>query len=162
MPEEDEEVEGSLLSLPSAVIPALDVGGVPVRVMMGCAFGVSSPVKVFAETLYVEAQLRAGQRIALPAAEERAVYVAEGALKARQTQNPRACDGGVLRPAGVVLKRPRMRIAIVGRRAPGRTIHRLELRLQPQGPYRAGQAGLEGRAFSKVVGDESDFIPLPE
>lgn len=47
---------------------------------MGSAFGVTSPVKVFAKTLYIEAHMQAGQRLVLPDAEERAVNVAKGKL----------------------------------------------------------------------------------
>ncbi|MBX3685837.1 MAG: pirin family protein [Rhodocyclaceae bacterium] len=163
LPEEDEEVEAAFYHYPSAVIPALDVDGVPVRVMMGCAFGVSSPVKVFAETLYVEAQLRAGQRIALPAAEERAVYVAEGALKARQTQIPEHAMAVFSDLPGVVLEATAdARIAIVGGERLGARF--IDWNFVSSRKDRIEQARQDWKAgrFPKVVGDESDFIPLPE
>ena len=53
--------------------------------IMGSAYGLTSPVKTFAETLYVEAHLKAGQSIILPNAEERAVYVASGEVTAKDT-----------------------------------------------------------------------------
>ena len=73
LPEEDEEVKPAFHHYPAADIPALEVDGVPLRVMMGSAYGVTSPVRVFAETLYVEAHLQPGQSIVLPGAAERAV-----------------------------------------------------------------------------------------
>ena len=57
--------------------PTTEIGGVRIRVMMGSAYELSSPVKTFAETLYVEAHLKAGQRLTLPMCEERAIYMAK-------------------------------------------------------------------------------------
>lgn len=42
--------------------PTATVDRVPVRVMMDTTFGVTSPVKIYADTLHLEAHLRAGQR----------------------------------------------------------------------------------------------------
>ncbi|WP_278248716.1 pirin family protein [Marinobacter halodurans] len=88
LPEDKEEVEPAFHHYPSADIPALNVGGVPVRVIMGSAFGATSPVKILSDTLYVEAHLQAGQSLLLPEASERAVYVASGALKAKESVIP--------------------------------------------------------------------------
>src|SRR5690606_5710198 len=66
LPEADEEIEPALHHYPSADIPSLDVDGVPVRVMMGEAYGVRSPVRTFAQALYIEAHLQAGQALTLP------------------------------------------------------------------------------------------------
>lgn len=71
--EAHEEMEPAFSHYPASSIPTTEVSGVPLRVMMGTAYGHSSPVKIYAETLYVEAHLQAGQRITLPEAEERAV-----------------------------------------------------------------------------------------
>jgi len=49
--------------------------------MMGSAYGVASPVRTFADTLYVEAQLKTGQRLSLPNASERPLYVVSGGLR---------------------------------------------------------------------------------
>ena len=85
LPEADEEMDPAFYHYPDADIPRTEVDGVPIRVIMGSAYGATSPVKVYADTLYVEAHLRAGQRITLPDADERAVYVAEGELTADGT-----------------------------------------------------------------------------
>ena len=85
LPEAHEEVEPAFYHYPASDIPTAEVDGVPVRVMMGTAYGIGSPVKTYAETLYVEAHLQTGQRITLPEAEERAVYVAAGNLRAANT-----------------------------------------------------------------------------
>ncbi len=54
----EEETEPAFHHYPDADIPAVDVDGVALRVMMASAYGVTSSVKTFAETLYVEAKCR--------------------------------------------------------------------------------------------------------
>jgi redox-sensitive bicupin YhaK (pirin superfamily) len=78
LPAADEEVAPSFVHTPAADIPALEVGGARLRVLVGSAFGVSSPVAVRSPTLYLDIALSAGDGFPLPMAEERAVYVVEG------------------------------------------------------------------------------------
>lgn len=163
LPEKDEEVDAAFLHYPAADIPAVTVDGVPVRVMMGTAYGVTSPVKVFAETLYVEAHLHAGQTLALPAAPERAVYVAQGGLKARDTVIPEHAMAVFSDVAGVVLEATaESRIAIIGGEPLGKRF--IDWNFVSSRKERIEQARRdwkEGR-FPKVPGDAIEFIPLPE
>ncbi|MDF1764326.1 MAG: pirin family protein, partial [Oleibacter sp.] len=55
LPEAYEEIEPAFYHYPSKDIPALTIDGVKVRIMMGQAWGVTAPVKTFADTLYIEA-----------------------------------------------------------------------------------------------------------
>ncbi len=74
LPEEDEETNPEFLHYSATDVPSLFVGEVPVRVLIGSAFGVTSPVKTFVETLYMDAELRAKQTLTAPeGAEELAV-----------------------------------------------------------------------------------------
>lgn len=162
LPEADEEVEPAFLHYPSADIPAVTVDGVPIRVMMGSAYGATSPVKTFAETLYVEAHLQAGQALVLPDAEERALYVASGSLKARDTELPEYSLTVFTNQSGVVVEATReSRIGIVGGEAmPPRFI---EWNFVSSRKERIEQAKADWKAqrFPKVPGDETEFIPLP-
>ena len=78
LPAADEEMAPAFAHTPAADIPALEVGGAQLRVLVGTAFGVSSPVAVRSPTLYLDINLSAGDAFPLPLAEERAVYVIEG------------------------------------------------------------------------------------
>jgi hypothetical protein len=71
LPVEDEEIEPCFYHYDSAEIPSTVINDVTVRLMMGSAYGLTSPVKTFAETLYIEASLNSGQSLVLPPTEER-------------------------------------------------------------------------------------------
>ena len=81
LPEADEEIDPAFYHYDSNQLPSGKVGDVMVTVMIGEAFGMESPVKTFAQTLYAEVQLEAGQTIDVPKAEELAVYVVEGLVE---------------------------------------------------------------------------------
>ncbi|MFN3987245.1 MAG: pirin-like C-terminal cupin domain-containing protein [Rhodocyclaceae bacterium] len=134
----------------------------PVRVMIGSAYGVTSPVKTFAETLYVEALLQPGQTLALPDADERAVYVASGRLKARDTEMPEHSLSVFGDQPGVVIEAvSESRIGIIG----GETMtpRFMEWNFVSSRRERIEQAKEDWKAqrFPRVPGDEDEFIPLP-
>jgi redox-sensitive bicupin YhaK (pirin superfamily) len=78
LPAVDEEIDPAFNHTPAALIPALEVGGAQVRVLIGSAFGATSPVATRSPTLYLDIQLRAGDAFPLPLAAERAVYGVDG------------------------------------------------------------------------------------
>lgn len=162
LPEAFEEAEPEFHHYPSANIPALAVDGVAVRVIMGSAYGATSPVKTFAKTLYVEAHLQAGQTITLPDAEERAVYVAAGALKARDSNIPEFSLAVFAEQPGIVLEAEReSRIAIIGgERLGNRFIDWNFVSSREERIHQAIEDWKAGR-FPKVPGDEQEFIPFP-
>ena len=163
LPEKDEEVDAAFHHYPAEAIPSVTVDGVPVRVMMGTAFGVTSPVKVFAHTLYLEAHLHPGQTLALPPAEERAVYVAQGSLKAQDTVIPEHSMAVLSDVDGVVLQATtESRIAIIGGERLGKRF--IDWNFVSSRKARIEQARQDWKAgrFPKVPGDEIEFIPQPE
>ena len=81
LPVAHEEDEPSFAHTPAAAIPELEVDGARVRVLIGSAFGRSSPVKTFSQTLYLDVSLKAGQQLGLsglPA--EAALYPVSGSV----------------------------------------------------------------------------------
>ena len=78
LPAADEEMAPVFAHTPASEIPLLEVGGARLRVLIGSAFGATSPVLVRSPTLYLDIALSAGDGLPLPPAEERAVYVVEG------------------------------------------------------------------------------------
>jgi redox-sensitive bicupin YhaK (pirin superfamily) len=164
LPEADEEIDPVFFHYDSAVLPETEIGGVPVRVMMGQAFGVSSPVKTYSPTLYAEAALTAGQTLELPeGVDEMAVYVAAGAV---------SVDGVPVDEFHMaILKRGTTatltatvdaRIAIIG--GEGMNERHIYWNFISSRPERIEQAKADWKAgrFPKVPGDDIEFIPLPE
>jgi redox-sensitive bicupin YhaK (pirin superfamily) len=80
LPVDAEEIEPAFEHYPAGDIPSGTVDGAAIRVVLGSAFGLSSPVATHSETLYVEVDLEPGQAVAIPEAEELAVYVVEGSV----------------------------------------------------------------------------------
>lgn len=162
LPEADEEIEPAFLHYPSAAIPRVDVGGVPARVMMGSAYGVTSPVRTWASALYVEAHLQAGQRLVLPQAAERALYVADGELKARDVALPKHSLAILDGSAGVEVEAvAESRIALIGGDPVGPRF--IDWNFVSSRKERIAQARADWQAgrFPRVPGDEAEFIPLP-
>jgi redox-sensitive bicupin YhaK (pirin superfamily) len=79
LPLQHEEVEPSFVHTPADAIPQVDMPGAQVRVLVGEAFGVSSPVVAYSRTLYLDVRLQAGASLQLPTlAAEMALYAVEG------------------------------------------------------------------------------------
>ncbi|HTH81202.1 MAG TPA: pirin family protein [Ramlibacter sp.] len=79
LPISHEEDEPSFAHTPASEIPQIDLDRAQVRVLVGSAFGASSPVRAFSQTLYLDVKLEAGGAIDLPAlVPEMAVYPVQG------------------------------------------------------------------------------------
>ena len=163
LPEEDEETDPAFYHYDAGELPTTEVQGVAIRVMMGRAFNVTSPVKTFAETLYFEADFHAGQSLDIPQADERAIYVAGGAIeingKSVSEFSMAILDGN---PDITVTATEDSRIALIGGEALGKrhlfwnfVSSRKERLEQAKDDWKNGR-------FDKVPGDEEEFIPLPE
>ncbi|MGA7802034.1 MAG: pirin family protein [Gammaproteobacteria bacterium] len=164
LPEADEEMEPEFHHYDAARIPAVEVDGVPVRVLIGAAYGACSPVKTFAETLYVEAELKAGQSLVLPdEIAERAVYIPTGKLTARDS---------VIEPLTMAVFAPEPGVAVTAAKDTRLVIiggERLSARhiwwnfvSSRKGRIEQAKRDWAAGVFAKVPGDEVEFIPLPE
>jgi len=162
LPVEDEETEPAFHHYAAENLPAIEVDGVPVRVMIGSAYGVASPVRTFAETLYVEAQLQPGQTLPVSQSADRAVYAAEGGLRIGEADLPEHTMAILTNEDNIQVEAVEpSRIAIIGgERLEQRYIDwhfvssRAERIAQAKEDWQAGR-------FPKVPGDEEEYIPLP-
>ncbi|WP_019024865.1 MULTISPECIES: pirin family protein [unclassified Thioalkalivibrio] len=162
LPEADEETDPAFHHYPEQAIPTVTVDGIPVRVMMGSVYGEQSPVRVFSETLYLEARLQPGQTLTLPDADERAVYVVSGELRAQDTAMPTHSMTIFSHQSGIaVTATTASTIALVGGAPVGeRHIEWNFVSSRRERIEQAKQDWQDGR-FPKVPGDEHEFIPLP-
>jgi redox-sensitive bicupin YhaK (pirin superfamily) len=163
LPTEAEEVEPSFEHYPASDIPSVNVGGADIRVVLGSAFGVSSPVRTQSGTLYVEAILGPGQSVDIPEAEELAVYVVEGTIAVDRE----FVDAGVLAvlapgASGAIPAESSARVMFAGGDALDGKRY-IWWNYVSSSRERIEQAKRDWREqrFDAVPG-ETDFIPLPE
>lgn len=164
LPAAYEEVEPAFAHTPAADIPVLSVGDATVRVLIGQAFGVTSPVRTFSPTVYLDVQLPAGGTFELPPlADELALYPVDSDLN---------IDGEALVMHTLLVLAPGKAVRI-STATPARLIVLGGAALD--GPRlmwwnfvssrkeRVAQASEAWRdqAMGKVPG-ETEFIPLPE
>lgn len=162
LPAEHEEDEPSFVHTPASAIPAVERAGATVRVLIGEAFGVRSPVATLSPTLYLDIALSAGATLTLPAAApERAVYAVDGELELDGEAVP-AATMAVLAPGSepTLCAAAGARLALIGGAPLGHrhmvwnfVSSRRERVVQAQDDW-------DAQRFPKVPG-ETDFIPLP-
>ncbi|AYG58329.1 pirin family protein [Rhizobium jaguaris] len=81
LPDDKEEIDPAFAHTEKSDLPLIEEGGAMGRVVVGSFEGVTSPVKVFSDTLYVDLQLQPGTKFPFGAGhEERAVYILSGSL----------------------------------------------------------------------------------
>lgn len=164
LPRAVEEQEPSFHHHPADRLPVVRDGGVEARVLVGSAFGATSPVRAASPLAYVEVALAAGARLPLePGFPERAVYLVDGAvalggdrfaagrmiLLAREDRELRAESAARL-------------VVIAGEPLDG--ARHIEWNFVSSSRERIEAAKADWRAgrFPLVPGDEQEFIPLPD
>ena len=163
LPDGKEEIEPAFEHIAADELPRIERDGVRLCVIMGEAYGKTSPVRTFSPTLYVELEIDAGASIEVPAEQdELAAYVATGSVR---------IDGhdytdGTLAVAhagrGLVLEALReSRVMVIGGAALGERHIWWNFVSSSQERIEQAKADWREGRFDKVVGDD-EFIPLPE
>jgi redox-sensitive bicupin YhaK (pirin superfamily) len=81
LPLADEETEPSFFHHSADSLPEVTQGETTLRLIAGSAYGQTAPVKTYSKMFYVDAPIPAGASVTVPDGhEERAVYVADGAV----------------------------------------------------------------------------------
>ena len=164
LPRAHEEDEQFFASHGAAALPVVEDGGLSARIVVGSAFGATSPVATHWDTLYVDVRLEAGARLPVDiAAEERALYLVDGTV---DIAGDRFEPGRllVLRPgdAITVAAVTDARLVLLG----GATLdgpRHVWWNFVSSSQERIAQAKADWKAgrFAAVPG-EHEFIPLPE
>ena len=164
LPLSAEETTPAFIHHPADTLPNITDTGVEAHILVGSAYGETSPVKTLSETLYLDIRLQAGRAIPLPLdVAERAIYLLEGELD---------IAGEAFDPPRLLIFRPNDAITV---RAV-ETAHFIVMGGDPmEGPrhiwwnfvshsqdrIEAAKADWKAGRFGTVV-DETEFIPLPE
>ncbi len=169
LPEDHQEVEPAFEHFPADRFPVIQRDGVRLALIAGEAWGEKSPVTVFHPTFYAEAVIESGATVDVPDdIEERALYLIEGNIEI----------------AGAIFDAGRLIVLKPGREVTVQAVAKTRLMMlggapldgpagHPRHMYwnfvstskeRIDRAKKDWRAgrFGTVVGDEDEFIPLPE
>jgi hypothetical protein len=164
LPTAHEEDAPEFHHYPAADIPELAIEAATVRVLVGSAYGVTSPVATLARTLYVDCQLPAGARLGLPSEAERAIYVVEGAL----TIDDAPVGAGqlaVIAPGAVPIVRATnpTRLAIIGGDPiDGPRYMYWNFVSSDRDRLERAKADWRDARFPTIPGDDLERIPLPD
>jgi redox-sensitive bicupin YhaK (pirin superfamily) len=164
LPEEHEETVPSFAHTPQTAIPQLEIDDAEIGVLIGSAFGRTSPVATFAPTLYLDIRFAARGTLELPPlADELAVYALDNDLQV--DGKPIAARSlAVLAPgqtARLSVSAPARVVAIGG--APLSSHRHLWWNFVSSRKERIEQAKADWKAQSMgSIASDTDFIPLPE
>ena len=164
LPEADEESAPSFQHAPAERIPRVRVDGATVSVVVGSAFGATSPIETRSPTLALvfDFDVASGTSVELPAlVSERALYALD---------HPFEIDGEkvdeftlAVVPAGATpkLTAPRGgRVALVGGEPLGHRFMSWNFVSSQRERIRAAEDDWEAQRFERIPG-ETEFIPLP-
>lgn len=168
LPDKYEDTTPSFVHYPSKDIPDFEVDGIKIKLMIGSAFNYSSPVKVYSEMFYFEANIPKNKSLHFDMRErECAVYVVSGSVRIDQ-QSIEQYSMVVLKKGNalVVEANQDAHIMILGGESVGERF--IYWNFVASSQAKIEQAKLdwskgpsEGR-FSKIPNDQHDFIPLPD
>jgi redox-sensitive bicupin YhaK (pirin superfamily) len=163
LPEDQEEIDPSFTHYPAEVIPQVNLPGCTIRVMVGEAHGVKSPVVPNSPTLYIEYRMSNGASVSLPDdADEQAIYLVSGSLDIGGQQVPQR-QMALLGHGGSIdiTATSDTHFVIVGGQPLGK--RHLYWNLVSTSRERIEQAKDDWKndRFDRVPG-ETEFIPLPE
>ncbi|MFK8014774.1 MAG: pirin family protein [Gammaproteobacteria bacterium] len=163
LPDQAQEIAPSFDHYPAGMLPQLQIDEAVVRVIMGTAFGQTSPVTQYSATLYLECQLPAGNTLDLPIDyAELAVYVVSGEIKIANETYGEGAMAVASERAHITLSATRdARVMVIGGDNPGP--RHLWWNFVSNSKARIEQAKADWRNgdFDMVPGDD-EFIPLPE
>ncbi len=166
LPDGHEEIDPAFSHTEKAELPLFEAGGASGRVVIGALSGITSPVRFYSDTLYVDLTLQPGASFPFDAEhEERALYILSGEL---EVAGDRFAGDQLLvfRPGDAITLSAGAQgchVMLFGGAALASKRH-IWWNFVSSSKERIEQAKQEWRSgrFDIVPGDEEEFIPLPE
>lgn len=163
LPATQEECEPTFFHYSEEELPVADINGVKVKVMIGSAYGMTSPVETYSETFYATAYLKKGRNLIVSDMPDIAIYTVSGHL--HYDQEPVAKHTMMVLPSS---KRGKIEaiedslIVMIGGAPLGQ--RHIEWNFVSSSKDRIEKAKDRWRmgSFPSVPGDEEEYIPLPE
>lgn len=163
LPVDHEEAAPSFNHYAADEIPEVDFTDARVRVMIGAAYGRTSPVITVSPTLYVEIRLRAGAGIELPpGVDETALYLVDGdaSLDGEEVEALRFYVAR--RPEGTLSSRAGAHLVLIGGEPLGKRFIFWNFVSSSRERIEAAKADWQANAIGIVPGDEDERAPLPD
>ena len=164
VPPEHEEDAPAFQHVAGTEIPARDVDGVLVRVLIGSAFGLTSPVRMLSPTLYLDLnfELASGAVFTVPAdAQQRALYSVDHDFELDGERVPAFTMVVLEEGSEPQLSAPRgARIILIGGAPLGHRFMVWNFVSSSKDRIAKAQDDWEAQRFERVPG-ETEFIPLP-
>jgi redox-sensitive bicupin YhaK (pirin superfamily) len=162
LPSANEEDAPHFEHTPAAAIAPQRLPDVTLRVLVGSAFGTTSPVSTLSPTLYIDFAFEAGAALRLPAAaEERALYAVDNGFELDGEPVP-AFTMAALEPGEQPLLRAPAgaRVVMIGGAPLGPRFIRWNFVSSSKERIVQAEDDWEAQRFDPVPG-ETEFIPLP-
>jgi len=164
LPNSAAECEPAFVHHGAAALPVLQVNGCELHLIMGSAYGATSPVQTYSPMFYLDVHMPAGAMLPLTQDYcERAVYVVSGGIQANETLVPETTMQVFPATAQVQLHAQQAaRVMLLGGTALESERH-IWWNFVSSSTARLEQAKQDWQAgrFGQVSG-EHEFIPLPE
>jgi redox-sensitive bicupin YhaK (pirin superfamily) len=162
---EEEEIAPAFVHHSANELPVVKRTGLTLRVISGSAYGVKAPTPMSTPTLYVDARLEAGVKLEIPSDyEQRALYVVSGSIR---------CEGGTFDSGTMLVLSPQAKVELTatdashvmilgGAPVDGERFIWWNFVSSSKDRLERAKADWKAGRFPKVVGDDAEFIPLPE
>ncbi|WP_438749792.1 pirin family protein [Pararhizobium sp. O133] len=166
LPDNQEEIDPVFTHTEKRNLPSFRDNGMEGRVVIGTFEGMTSPVSVFSDTIYVDLNIEAGKSAPFAAAwEERALYILEGEaiIAGDRFANNQLLVFRAGDPITITAGPTGCHVMLFGGAALGSARH-IWWNFVSSSKERIDQAKEEWRTgrFDIVPGDSEEFIPLPE
>lgn len=163
LPEGDEETQPAFYHYGDDDLPVIETGPIKLRVMIGTADNLVSPVKTFSPTYFAELEFTGSGDYPLPSGyDELAIYVINGTVKiegeALSVHHMTVIDPS--RPGALSAEGP-ARIAIIGGSALGKRHMWWNFVSSRAERIEKAKSDWENQAMGIVPGESDDVIPLP-
>lgn len=162
LPEDHEEIEPSFHHYEASVLPNIEIDGAQIKLMIGEAYGLSSPIINFSNTLYAEAQIKANKNLDIPHTEELAMYVVSGSIILDNTEIPQYHMAILNNNSKNIIAKTDARIAIIGGDTTSKRYIEWNFVSSKQKRIEQAKQDWANGKFPKIPGDDQEFIPLPE